>query len=154
MTFLPCVSVTISIFFWWGRSQDQSGWKQRLTWLTFGYYLTHRNSWTGREQEMWLVAVTSGRSTGEKLAHFALLLPSSIIPVNITCVISSCLLNKWHQIPVGKNSIFLFCTILLRAFAFSLSAQSWILLLVFILLFHEFPSAAFPGCCLVWLVFL
>lgn len=41
-----------------------------------------------------------------KLTHFAPLLPSSIIPGNLICVISSHLLNKWHHIPTGKNSIF------------------------------------------------
>lgn len=88
--------------FWWGRSQNQSGWKQRLLWLVFGSYLARGSSWAGREQEMWLVAHVwvLGKT------HFAPLLPSSIIPINLICVISSHSLNKLHQIPVGNSSNF------------------------------------------------
>lgn len=90
---------------------------------------------------MWLIPLTPSMSTGKKRDHFAPLLPSSIILINLICVISSHLLTKRYQIPIGKNSDF-FLHHFVKSFCFQfLKVQSWTLLLVFILLFHELPSA-------------
>lgn len=108
----------------------------KLIQLTFGSYLALRNSFTGREQEMCLVALTPVMSTGEKLTILPLCFPLplfqeilyvSLLPIystNYTRFLYARILIFLHH-PV-KSFCFQFVSSILVFVACSHLAFSWI----------------------------